>query len=55
MDNRQFEEFLEGIEIPIAVQEGVPRLEAEGRDQAIDGLTDSMAALPERPVIAYCR
>ena len=58
-DHFQSKASLKRIEIPIAMQQGMARLEAEGRDEAIDRFPDSMPARSQRAVIfrgcnCYC-
>ena len=45
------EVFLEGIEIPIAVQQAMSGFQAETCYEAIDGLAHGMAASPQEPVV----
>ena len=51
MDDRQAQEFLEGIEIAVAMQECVPLLDAERRDQDINRLSHCPASAAQRPIV----
>src|SRR5208282_6913358 len=43
--------LLERIEIVVAVEQFVARFQAESCDQAVDGLADSYAPLPQQTVV----
>ena len=51
MHNLQPEHLFEGIEIVIAMQQFVLCLQTESGDQAVDGLADSIAVLPQLSVV----
>ncbi len=55
MDDRQAQEMLERIEVPIPVQQRVPLAQAERGDQAIDRLPHGMTAAAKGPKIPSCR
>lgn len=47
MDDRERQIPFEVAEIPVAVQQRMPVLDAERRDQAIDRLSDGLSSLPQ--------
>jgi hypothetical protein len=47
----QFEQLLERCKVAVSVQEGMPVQDAKTGDQAIDGLANRQAFLPNRPEI----
>lgn len=51
MNDSEAEVLLRGVEIPVAVEQGVALGEAEGRDQAVDGLADGDALSAEGTVV----
>jgi hypothetical protein len=48
MHDFQLKEFLEGIEVAVAVEQGVIVLQAERGDEAVDGLSYGLATHPQR-------
>ena len=51
MHDRQAEMLLEGVEVAIAVKQGMPIQETESCDEAINCFADSMAARAEKTII----
>jgi hypothetical protein len=54
MNDRELKEGLERFEIGITVQQRVSLADTECGDQAVDGLTDSVATTPQHPVVSSC-
>ena len=54
MDDGEAEELLEGIEVPVAVNQGVLLAKAERRDETVDGLAHRAPAAPQSSIVA-CR
>ena len=51
MDDLQTEVVFEGVEVAVVVEEGVAFGDAEGGDNAVDGLADGNAACAEETVV----
>ncbi len=49
--NLQLLELLEGIEVAVAVEQGVVVLDAERGNEAVDGLSNGPAPRPQMPVV----
>ena len=52
MHHRQLEEFLERVEVPVAMQKRMARSDAERRNEAVDRLANGAAPSSQRTVIA---
>jgi hypothetical protein len=54
MNYREAKIFFESIEITIAMEQRMSRMQTEGCNQAIDRLANGIAALSQKPVISCC-
>src|SRR5688572_10667139 len=52
MHHLQVEQFLEGVEVAVFVEQGVILLDAERGDEAVDGLSNRSASRAEVAVVA---